>query len=283
MFGYVKPDLPYLYLKDDKLYKALYCGVCKSIGKHCGQRARLSLTYDIAFLSAFVHNLLGQDVEIRKERCVAHPFLPRPMASRDEITETMACVNVALAYFKTQDDVLDSGKGRLKRLFLSSGYKVASERYPQAAEIIGRNYAALRALEKEEESSVDRVSEPFSVLMRELSDLALKDKATEATGELFYYLGKWIYLIDALDDYEKDVSKGDYNPFYYAYGRQKDFVSLIGKAGKDLNFVFADLFSGIRNNLSQCVFSFNHDLIDNILLRGLPETTLGILRKGNKK
>lgn len=50
MFGYVKPDLPYLYLKDDKLYKALYCGVCKSIGKTCGQKARLSLTYDIAFL-----------------------------------------------------------------------------------------------------------------------------------------------------------------------------------------------------------------------------------------
>ena len=33
MFGYVKPDAPYLYIKDDTLYKSLYCSVCKAIGK----------------------------------------------------------------------------------------------------------------------------------------------------------------------------------------------------------------------------------------------------------
>ena len=55
MFGYLVPDKPYLYLKDDTLYKALYCGVCKSIGKVSGQRARFTLTYDIAFLSAIAN------------------------------------------------------------------------------------------------------------------------------------------------------------------------------------------------------------------------------------
>lgn len=127
------------------------------------------------------------------------------------------------------------------------------------------------------------MSEPFSIMMKDLSVLVLEKKATEATGELFYYLGKWIYLVDALDDYEKDIAKGDYNPFYLAYGNQPDFGSLIKEAGKDLNFVFSDLFTGIRTNLSRCEFAFNHDLIDNILLRGLPETTLAILKKGNEK
>ncbi len=283
MFGYVKPDLPYLYLKDDKLYKALYCGVCKSIGKTCGQKARLSLTYDIAFLSAFAHNLCGKDVTIKKEHCIVHPLISRPMASRDEITETMACVNVALAYFKVQDDISDEGKGKLKRLLLSSGYKAACKKNKRIAEIVRDNYRDLRALEKNGESSIDRVSEPFSIMMKDLSVLVLEKKATEATGELFYYLGKWIYLVDALDDYEKDIAKGDYNPFYLAYGNQPDFGSLIKAAGKDLNFVFSDLFTGIRTNLSRCEFAFNHDLIDNILLRGLPETTLAILKKGNEK
>ena len=73
MFGYVKPDTPYLYIKDDTLYKSLYCSVCKSIGKICGQRARLGLTYDIAFMSAFIHNVAGVDVKIEKKHCVAHP------------------------------------------------------------------------------------------------------------------------------------------------------------------------------------------------------------------
>ena len=44
MFGYVRPDTPYLYVKDQTLYEALYCGVCKGIGKTCGQMARLGLS-----------------------------------------------------------------------------------------------------------------------------------------------------------------------------------------------------------------------------------------------
>ena len=47
-----KGDVVRLYMKDETLYKALYCGVCKSIGKTCGEIARVTLTYDIAFLSA---------------------------------------------------------------------------------------------------------------------------------------------------------------------------------------------------------------------------------------
>ena len=64
MFGYVVPDKPYLYLKDDTLYKALYCGICKSIKSSVGQIARFTLSYDMAFMSAIAHNILGVDVVI---------------------------------------------------------------------------------------------------------------------------------------------------------------------------------------------------------------------------
>ena len=86
MFGYLKPDNPYLYLKDDALYKALYCGVCKSIGKTCGEVARATLTYDIAFLSAIAHNIMGVDVVVNRENCVAHPIKKRPVAKPDDIS-----------------------------------------------------------------------------------------------------------------------------------------------------------------------------------------------------
>ena len=51
MFGYVRTDTPYLYIKDDTLYKAMYCGVCKGIGEVCGNSARMGLSYDVTFLS----------------------------------------------------------------------------------------------------------------------------------------------------------------------------------------------------------------------------------------
>ena len=64
MFGYVKTDLPNMYVKDVILYKAMYCGLCKGIGKTCGQKSRLLLNYDLTFLSVFAHNLLDVDVKI---------------------------------------------------------------------------------------------------------------------------------------------------------------------------------------------------------------------------
>ena len=61
MFGYVRYDMPNLYIKDFMLYKAMYCGLCKGIGASCGQAARVGLTYDVAFLSALLHNIAGID------------------------------------------------------------------------------------------------------------------------------------------------------------------------------------------------------------------------------
>ena len=72
MFGYVRVDTPYLYMKDDVLYRATYCGVCKGIGQVCGQAARMGLSYDATFLSAILHNIRGEDVKIEKQRCLAH-------------------------------------------------------------------------------------------------------------------------------------------------------------------------------------------------------------------
>ena len=86
MFGYISPDRPYLFIKDETLYKALYCGVCRSISKECGQAARTALTYDMAFMSALLHNILGEDVKIVRRRCPVHPIRRRPMADVDDIT-----------------------------------------------------------------------------------------------------------------------------------------------------------------------------------------------------
>jgi hypothetical protein len=115
MFGYVKTDFPNMYMKDNILYKAMYCGLCKGIGKSCGQKGRFLLSYDLTFLSLFLHNVLDKDVKVEKQRCIAHHILKRPVAVPDDLTERIGALNVILAYHKLNDDVLDNGKGRLKR------------------------------------------------------------------------------------------------------------------------------------------------------------------------
>ena len=83
MFGYVRTDTPYLYIKDETLYRAMYCGVCKGIAQVCGHTARMGLSYDVTFLSVILHNLRGEDVKIEKQHCFTHCIRSRQMAEVD--------------------------------------------------------------------------------------------------------------------------------------------------------------------------------------------------------
>lgn len=281
MFGYVKPDIPYLYMKDNTLYKALYCGICKSIGKCSGTCARFTLTYDCAFLSAVIHNILGKDVVIKREHCIIHPITKRPIAKPDDISISIGALNVILAYFKIVDDINDNGRGRLAKLLLNGAFKRAKKREPELERIVRENYAELSRLEKAGESSIDRIADPFANLLAQLSEELLGDKKTQESYQFFYNFGKWIYLIDALDDYDKDVKKGNYNPFYVAYKAQS-FKDLKQEKGEEVSFIMSATLSGIEQGLKGLKFAFNADLIRNVSIRGTVETTKKVLLKGQK-
>lgn len=281
MFGYLIPDKPYLYMKDDTLYKALYCGVCKSIGKTCGQRARFTLTYDVAFLSAMAHNIIGKDVDVKKSRCVAHQITRRPIAKPDEISDMLACVNVILAYYKLKDDILDENKGSVKSAVFKKGYKKAKKLYPNIDKIVSDCYSNLLRLEKENSDSVDIVSDCFAVMLKEISKEVFGAKATENTNELMYAVGKWIYLIDALDDYDKDVKSGNYNVFK-SYYKAENYKCLIAEFENEIIFIFSGIFAQIAENFNFIKSHFNNDLVSNILFRGIPKKTQSIIDKGKK-
>ena len=277
MFGYVRTDVPYLYIKDDVLYKAMYCGVCKGIGQVCGQKARMGLSYDVTFLSVIMHNILGVDVKVEKSHCLTHCIRSREMAEVDELTRQLGALNTLLAYYKFIDDIADEGKGRVKSLWFKKGYKRAKKRYPEIEAIVKRNLAAQERLEKANTDSVDRAADPTATMLSEFSEYALGEKSTEFTRNLFYAIGKWVYLIDALDDYDKDLKKGNYNPFRLAYQADSKQALLQGEKGEEVQFIFNAVFFDIRENLSQMEFRFNRDLSDNILLRGLPMMTKRIM------
>ena len=52
MFGYVKPHVPELRVGEYELFRAVYCGVCRSMGRHTGTVSRFTLNYDYVFLAA---------------------------------------------------------------------------------------------------------------------------------------------------------------------------------------------------------------------------------------
>ena len=196
MFGYVRTDTPYLYIKDDRLYRAMYCGVCKGIAEICGHSARMGLSYDVTFFSILFHNIAGIDVEIEKSHCFTHCIRTRQMAKTDELTRKLGALNTILVYYKYTDDIEDGDKGKGKRLWFKKGFRRAKSKYPELEKIVRERLAEQGKIEKANVESIDRAADATARMMAEISDYVLSDKATAYTYQLCYAIGKWIYLID---------------------------------------------------------------------------------------
>ena len=282
MFGYVRYDLPNLQVKDFLLYKAMYCGLCKGIAAACGQRARLGLTYDVTFLSALLHNMTGQGVTITRQNCFEHAVRKRPIAEADELTRELGALNTLLTYAKFSDDVADGNGGRAERAWFRAGAKRAGAQYTRLAALVKVYVGAQAAVESKRSPSPDEAAEPTAALLRALAPHFLRDKNSQAAEQLFYAVGKWVYLIDALDDYDRDMKKGGYNPFVLAYG-QPTREALVREKGQELAFLFDTLFFEMREGLAGVKFYFNRDLTDNVILRGIPLETQRVMRGEPRK
>ncbi len=280
MFGYVKTDFPNTYVKDVILYKAMYCGLCKSIGKCCGQKGRLLLSYDLTFLSVLLHNVLGVDVSVNKEHCVIHPLTKRPIAKPTKLSQEVGALNVILAYYKLCDDVIDNNKGRLKRATFKSSYKNAKKKYPILDQIVAKHFNKLLELEKQNCDSIDICADPFGLMIEDIVRYFVPDCQQELC-ELSYDLGKWIYLIDALDDFDKDLKKKNFNVFVNSYKDVYTKAELVKVKAFDIASLFGGLINRLSENCKKINFKFNHDLIENVLILGLKVQTKNVME--NKK
>ena len=74
MFGYVKPVVGDLLVKEHEFYRATYCGICRAMKKYTGKLSNVTLSYDSVFL-ALLRMLYIDDSDFGCEmrRCIAHP------------------------------------------------------------------------------------------------------------------------------------------------------------------------------------------------------------------
>lgn len=285
MFGYVTPDKPYLYMKDYALYKSVYCGLCKSIKDNYGNIPRFSANYDSVFLSILLHNYLDKDYTIERQNCILHPLRKRSVAM-GELSKKIVSLNIMLAYHKFTDDIID-GEGFFKRflrfVILKRAYRRAKGFMPRADQIITEKYGELRALEEGNERSIDRVSDCFASMMEGLCRELLEESSCEDMERLFYNVGKWIYLIDAIDDLDKDKKAGRYNPFIAAYGVPESAEKFRSERREDIMFTFNCIYAALEQSFYNLKFNFNTDILRNILLQGIRSRTNLIMENSKCK
>ena len=228
MFGYVRPAEHRLDEEERGRFRAAYCGLCHTLGRRFGLAARFLLNFDFTLLAILLSD--GTEKPCGKKRCPAHPFCPVSTQRQDQALDRAAERSVILAWWQLQDHIADHGflaglKYRLAALLLRGAYRKAQKAAPEFDALVREQLAALAALEKTDCASLDAAADPFAVLLSHAADCVAEERKRRILQQLLYHLGRWIYLVDAADDFAADAKKGCYNPIRLRYGLEGESLT----------------------------------------------------------
>ena len=212
MFGYVTICEPELKMKDLRKYKAYYCGLCRKLKEDYRTMGQMTLTYDMTFAIILLSSLYEAENRMSQHRCKVHPVKKQAMIE-NEITQYAADMNILLAYYHMKDDWEDEKKisGFLGGGLLKKKAEKIAQTYPRQSRVIRESLQELSECEKANSQDIDRPAGCFGRLMADLF-VYKEDMWEETLRRMGFFLGKYIYLMDAYEDLEEDLKKQCYNP-----------------------------------------------------------------------
>lgn len=218
MFGYVRIAKPELKVKEYELYKAVYCSLCKRLGKSYGLISRLTLSYDFTFLALLNMSLTDGCDAFVKKRCAFNPLKKCNYCKNDVAIKMPAAAAMILLYYKIKDNIADEkglkklGYMLLKPLF-SGANKKASKEYPRINDIVREYIKSQSELEAENCRDLDRAADPSGKMLASLLELCSDDNIQKRIlNRMGYCIGRYIYLLDAACDLNDDIKNHRYNP-----------------------------------------------------------------------
>ena len=218
MFGYVRlpQDLPE---EERNRFGRAYCGLCHTLGTRYGPAARFILNYDFTFLAILLSE--KEEGPIHHGRCAAHPVHGRDRLESSPALDLAADESVILAYWQDgveDHDWLHGLKYRAVSAVLEPAYRKAAALRPDFDESTRRQLRLLAELEGEHCPSIDRAADTFAILLRGAAQSVDEPVRRRVLEQIFYHLGRWVYLVDAADDLQQDAAAGNYNPVALRYG-----------------------------------------------------------------
>lgn len=270
MFGYLQPYKDEMKIKDYQFYKSVYCGLCRHLTKDYGLLASLTLSYDCTVLAMLYLSVNNENFAVKKGRCTVNPLKKCMICdSSGNAFRFAGAVSVIMSYYKMKDTIADSGI--LKKIaavcimgLLHRNYKKAKKVYPEIDVIVSEMMEMQSEAEKNN-SGIDRSAEPTALLIKKLCIMLSPDKnESHALGVFGYFVGRWIYLMDAADDLEKDLKHNNFNPF--AAKHNNDIIQTMIYCNEVLNMTASQiLLSYELLPVRSC-----KAVLDNIVMEGLP-------------
>ena len=293
MFGYVRPHAPDLKLREYEYYRGVYCGLCRAMGRCTGQCSRLTLSYDLVFLSLTRLALANgnptkqepmRPVRLEKKRCLVHPFRPRASLQAGEVTDYTACAAAVLSYHKLLDDKKDERGAKKWRASLLLPWarrqcKRAERRFAGLSDAMASGMSALSDIESAGRPSLDEPAAAFGEMLGALFAYGLLHDDARVAHHVGYHIGRWLYMIDAADDYEDDRRARRPNPLARLY-EQADLTDDVRRQLEDAMIVelsrARDALDLIEIDADTCGRELS-PLLYHILEEALPMRTHAVL------
>ena len=212
MFGYIRPNVEELKVREVRIYRAYYCGLCQALKEDFGQTGRLSLSYDMTFVALLLSSLYEMDEGFKKQRCVLHPVV-RTNTAQNAAIQYAAEMNILLMHEKCLDDYRDENKaGRyLYARHLGRKSCVLAEKHKEKRAVLSGILARIHAEEDKGSTDCEKMSALFGRAFEEIF-VYQNDVWEEELRKLGHALGRFVYIMDAYEDFEDDQKKGLYNP-----------------------------------------------------------------------
>lgn len=261
MFGYILVNKEELKIKEWNRYRAYYCGLCHALKEAGGTKARMTVSYDMTFLTMVLDDLYDCSKEEGACHCAVHP-IKKQRYIKSEASLYAAKMNLLLCYDNLLDDWKDEHDVAAKAAaaFLKGARKRIAGEYPRQAKAVEQYIEKLHECEENEETNLDVAAGLTGEMLAELFCYK-EDEWQKDLRALGFYLGKFVYLMDAYEDMEKDKKKKNYNPFLL----QGETAGTQELAGQSLNMMAA----GAAEHLERLPLVENLEILRNILYAGI--------------
>lgn len=278
MFGYIKPATPELKVKQAELYQSIYCGLCKTQRRRTGLFSCFTLSYDFVFLYLFRAELCQvQTTSHDRKTTFFHPDKHRYAAENDLLIYCAGCAAL-LNYYKLKDNAADESTlnaffSKLILPYFKHSLKKVQKRISLPIDDIKNCANKLTEMEKDGNFSPDEMADCSAFMLSAIFSHGIEDELLScAAGHFGHTVGRWLYLLDAADDFEEDRKKGRYNPFAGQDLRKDDLKSALDALLNDADILLEKiprynedyrailkntLFYGMNNSATNALFSLD--------------------------
>lgn len=274
MFGYIKINKSELKIRDYNIYKGIYCTLCKEMGKNFGLMSRFTLNYDFAFLALIKMSVVNDDVEFKKSRCTFNPTHKcLKCTKQNEHILFSVYISMIILYYKLVDNIRDNKF--IKKILTCLLYpivriyhKKAIKRHFELDEIIKNEIERQNKVEKEKCKNIDIASNPTSVMLGKIFSAGeYEENQKRVLQHLGFCIGRYIYILDAVEDFSKDYKSGSYNTFVLRYidNNYEDLDDFKFKVTSILNRTLSEII----NTYELLQVKSNKEILDNIIFEGL--------------